>query len=903
MKKSFLHFLLLSAPFLTGTVVHAQVGAGLWSFSNPKPFGFISYQVTYSDDNNGIIVGDAGGIAKTTDGGGTWIYSAYTFKNNAGEVTKPTFNDVQFINASTAYAVGNKGAMIKSIDGGTNWTFITTPYFSTGAEINTVCFLDASTGYIAGDGDPVTRQYNIYKTTNGGATWVIDHQFAPPAEDWLDPAIYKIRFSPAGVGYVGGSNGLIWKYINGTWTDYSIKESTVFPNIRAKDTSYYPHSWDQLIDTVYSTYDDNAYGLNQQNYRALAIVNDTAIVVATQNNGGVIRINTATATGSYRLINNGSAIAQVYAPLGSNQMYNMVCKDGITVAGTSGDGKMLLSGDGGFNFTGIHIYPEGSTEAGISFLGIDITPSKRFSLCGESGIIADSLTSWRRPYKTVKQSAGFSGYGMESIEFYDAGNGIAAGTGGTMFRTTDGGATWQDISNASFNEWDYYSSIKFLSPTVLYAAASNGLFYKSNDKGTSFDLLFAEPDNGSIVATDFINEDTGWIAVNITYTDTVDFSNTFHPKIYRTVDGGNTWDSSATSFPVTDYDGFSAFYDIKFFNGSIGYASAAKGGIFKTTDGGITWTKQTNVPAFANDKVVNSISIADANTVYASGAQALVMKTVNGGNTWTMCNTGLPTLYANYQKILMYDAFQGMAFGNGAVFTTRDGGTTWSSYYAPVNDGFSAACFAPISGCTSGVCKKVFAGGFFRGNIMKFDAETVLPVKLGNLTGTPTAQGNQLSWTAFSQDALKYFDVERSADGTHFQKTGNSVYPDGMTRQSHKWLDADPLTGRNYYRVKSLENTGVVNYTNIVLINNSTAAKWSHQLMDNNLVLTSAAAVKGSITAQIFNNAGQVIATKNWKQNGGAFNDFVSLPPSAKGIYFVKMDNEGSQYNFNILIR
>src|SRR4051812_30183227 len=116
MKKTIVHFFLFLACCLIADLASAQVGSGLWSYSNPKPFGFVSYQLSYSDDNNGIIVGEAGGIAKTIDGGGTWTYFSYTLKNSTGEIPKPVFNDLQFVNATTVYAVGNGGAMVKSED-------------------------------------------------------------------------------------------------------------------------------------------------------------------------------------------------------------------------------------------------------------------------------------------------------------------------------------------------------------------------------------------------------------------------------------------------------------------------------------------------------------------------------------------------------------------------------------------------------------------------------------------------------------------------------------------------------------------------------------------------------------------------------------------------------------------
>lgn len=904
MKRKILHATAcLLSCFCIAHSAMAQLDNSQWKYSNPKPFGFVSYQISYADNNTALVVGEAGGIAKTTDGGGSWTYFGYATTNAAGEISRPVFNDVHFVNASLAYAVGNDGIMVKTMDGGTNWSLVTTPFYNDQMEINTVFFTDANTGYIAGDGDASTQQATIYKTINGGASWQPMHTFPAPAISWLSSAIYKIRFSANGVAYVGGAAGMVYKYENGNWYDYSITDTTVFPNVNAIDTVYYTN-WEGGIDTVETHYSDNIYGLSQQNYRAIAVLNDTVVVVGTQNNGGLIRINTSTAAGGYLMLNNGSSAASHYAPLNSPQIYNLATRDGITVAGTSSEGKILMSTDKGITWTANDVYPEGSSEAGISFYGIDISSANRFGLCGQAGIIADSTSSWRRPFVYTKKSLGFSGYGIASIAFADAVYGMAVGSGGTIIRTADAGNSWEDISNPSFNPWDTYTSIAYPSPNTVIAAASNGMFYKSFDRAVSFDLLFTEEHGGNLTAMDFINEDTGWLVANVRYPDNVNYVDTFHQIIYHTYDGGTTWDSSTTVLPFeTDYSLNNYLYEIKFLNGSIGYAAGANGTVYKTTDGGITWVHQTNVPSFASDKSIKCIAVADANTAYATGDQALVMKTIDGGNTWTLCNTGLPTLYANYPKILMYDANQGLLFASGAVYSTLNGGASWKPYYAPITDLLSAACFAPLAGCSSGICKKVYAAGLFRGNILKLDADVVLPVKFSNLTGTGTTAGNQLFWTAFAQEAVNYFEIERSVDGTNFQKIAGKVYPGGFNYQSYQWLDETAAAGRNYYRIKATERTGAVYYTNIVMIASKKAAKWNYMLSNDNLILNNIKVQQGNVTAMIMNQAGQLMAAKSWNQNGGAFNQVLLLPATAKGIYIVKIDNEGAVYSFKILIQ
>ncbi len=902
MKKFTFQFTAFVLLLLIMVNANAQLGNSQWKYSNPKPFGFVSYQISYADDNTALVVGEAGGIAKTLDGGGTWSYFSYAANNAAGNVTRPVFNDVQFVNVSLAYAVGTDGIMIKSIDGGTNWSLVNTPFYAEGKEISTVYFTSATTGYIGGDGDATTRRPTLYKTTNGGATWQVEYEFPAPAIDWIDGSILKVRFNAAGIGYVGGSGGLVWKY-DGTWKDYSITETTVFPNVRATDTVYY-ENWEGGYDTVITTTADNTFGLDQQNYRAIAILGDTVVVVGTQNNGGLIRINTSTATGDYLLLNNGSATATVYGTLGSPQIYNLASKDGITAAAASSNGDILLSNDRGYTWRTSGVYAEGTSESGIGFYGIDITSSNRFGMCGRAGIIADSVTSWRKPFIYVKKSLGFGGYGIESISFADANNGVAAGGGGAMLRTADAGTTWEDVSNPSFNPWDYYTSIANTSPNILLAAVSNGMFYKSFDRGSNFDLLFTEENAGNLTAMHFINEDTGWLVANVTYTDTITYDNTFHQIIYRTTDGGNTWDSSNTVFPiVADYSLNNYLYDIKFLNSSLGFVAGANGTVYKTIDGGINWVKLINVPVFAADKSIKSLAIADANTIYASGDQALVMKTTDGGNSWTLCNTGLPTLYANYPKLLTYDASQALLFSSGTVYSTNNGGASWTPYYAPINDQLAAATFAPVAGCNIGICKKVFAAGLFRGNILKLDADVVLPVKFSNLTGTGTSEGNQLFWTAFAQESVSYFEIERSADGTNFQKIANKVYPGSLNYQSYQWLDAAAATGRNYYRIKATEQSGAVYYTNIVMIATKKAPKWNYIVNSDNLILNNVKVQKGNVTAMVMNTSGQTVAAKTWNQQGGAFNQVIVLPATAKGVYVVKVDNEGAVYSFKIFIQ
>ncbi len=909
MKKVLLKALLLSVCTICALSVFAQVGEGYWSYSNPKPFGFDCTSVSYIDDNTGIVVGYNGAIGRTTDGGGTWSYFSYTFLNAGNTVTKPSFQDVQFVSATTVLAVGTGGAMVKSIDGGINWSLVKTPFYNSGTTISTVFFLNENYGAIAGD--TMGGLTSIYFTINGGANWTRATNLPEEGR-----SILKIRFNANGVGYAVGPNNeayedgginmnaLVWKFSNGGWENYSVRKTTFFPNVRDKDTTIIPHSWDEFSDTIYTTYEDNISGLNQSAYRGIAIVNDTAVVISAMNNGQIVRINTSTPEGSYLMINNGQVTPPHYRPLGSPIIWNLATNDGITIAGASGS-SLIVSTDKGFSFNRSDTAYLDGPARGLEYYGVDITPGNRFVLAGSAGVIADSLALWRRPYIAAKEEASpfFGGGGLSTIQFLDGKKGIGAGGVGALLITNDGGDTWEDRTTPGFSDFDGYTSIAYLSADNLMATTSSGGFYKSSDEGVAFDLLFQEPNGGSFPAMHFANKDTGFIIANVTTFLSEDPWTLYHKIAYYTTDGGFTWDSAVNQFPTTsDYSQAANAYDIKFLDSKIGFIVGDQGSIYKTTDGGHTWSKKT-VP---NDVtgILQSISIVNANIAYVSGWGGAVLKTIDGGETWEYANNGLPTLYANYGKVLSYDANQVMVFSNADVYTTKDGGQSWTSFYSTVGGlkMISNACFAPMENCSTGVCKKVFVS-ISSGQILKFDADRVLPVKFSNLTASATAQGNQLFWTSFSQKSVRDFVVEGSGNGTTFTQLSGKITADGLDYQSHTWLHTNAPAGKYYYRVKATEKDGAVFYTNIVSLSSIKAAGWKHQVSNGTLIFNNPQAKAGTVNVQVVNASGQLIAAKNWNQSGGAFNNLLLLPANAHGIHYVKLVNEGTVYSFKILIQ
>jgi len=99
-------------------------------------------------------VGDVGKIARSTDAGNTWQVQAIQLNNY--------LDCVYFINSNFGFAGGQYGALIRTTDGGNHWTIINT---GLRFPVITIRFFTSLHGFI------VTSGGEVAESTDGGLTW------------------------------------------------------------------------------------------------------------------------------------------------------------------------------------------------------------------------------------------------------------------------------------------------------------------------------------------------------------------------------------------------------------------------------------------------------------------------------------------------------------------------------------------------------------------------------------------------------------------------------------------------------------------------------------------------------------------------------------------------------------
>ncbi len=145
-----------------------------------------------------------------------------------------------------------------------------------------------------------------------------------------------------------------------------------------------------------------------------------------------------------------------------------------------------------------------------------------------------------------------------------------------------------------------------------------------------------------------------------------------------------------------------------------------------------------------------------------------------------------------------------------------------------------------------------------------------LPVKFVSITAVQRSGGNEVEWKVEEEQDIASYEVERSTDGRQFVKVG---VVSASSSRLYNWLDAYPLAGEVFYRVKSVSNRGQAAYSSIVKI---TASKghtgftvYPNPVTDGQIRVKMGNQPEGRYQLQLLNSLGQVFCRQQVQHSGG----------------------------------
>lgn len=253
---------------------------------------------------------------------------------------------------------------------------------------------------------------------------------------------------------------------------------------------------------------------------------------------------------------------------------------------------------------------------------------------------------------------------IQTVKFISANTGFVI-NGGTIYKTTDYGETWTGNSLSSKN-------LYFLDDQQGYAYGGiNEGIYLTTDGGLSWNGIHSGGNFDSRVTDlEFFTQDTGFCITN--------FEDTENYTLKQTTDGGSSWTVVTTPFTPRS---ISLTGNCEIWAGGTRYAGHFNVPLYlyHSSDKGLTWDSVYVAESNYYPQSINEIRFFNSFEGYACHNSNLYT-TINGGNTWTESN-----ISATYPNGMMAtscswtDPLHGYFAGRaGGLARTADRGLTFT---------------------------------------------------------------------------------------------------------------------------------------------------------------------------------------------------------------------------------
>jgi subtilisin family serine protease len=179
----------------------------------------------------------------------------------------------------------------------------------------------------------------------------------------------------------------------------------------------------------------------------------------------------------------------------------------------------------------------------------------------------------------------------------------------------------------------------------------------------------------------------------------------------------------------------------------------------------------------------------------------------------------------------------------------------------------------------------------FSGFIVQTTVST-LPVRLEYFTGIKQGTTNLLNWKADCSNLSEAaFEIQRSSDGANFNSIGNRVTRLQDCSLATSFIDVSPLPGKNFYRLKIVENRSITRYTHTILLqgNQSDITLYPTLLQKGGTVQVNFIGEKGNLV--IVDALGKRVLTRTIRNGIQS----LSLNLQVSGTYYYSVRNDKGQ--------
>lgn len=529
-------------------------------------------------------------------------------------------------------------------DRGANWAHLGNGL----TESNSLSLLAVPDG--SGGNDIIVGTTNgIFRSSDDGASW-------SPAGSGV-PANLSIYALTAGPNGAGGTNLYAGTYLGdayrstdggGSWTAIHSGLPLGQAHVHAMTTTA---SGTVLAGTGNGIYRSTNFGASWTRVFTL-------YGLSFARNGATLYAGTS--NGVYRSTNDGASWTPINTGLNYTWVYAMAAiPEGSSVTLFAGAGGVLRSTDGGASWAPAS---DGLTNTSVQVL---ITAPR-----ADGGTDLYAGTS-EGIFRTSDLGASWTNVSFvysypQGLDVTPSGA-ILAGTDADVFRSTDGGATWTD-TQVNAPTLDFAINPHGVAGVSLFAGGATSGMFKSTDDGATWVAANNSLDDLEVNSVGAVPNGSGGTNV---------IAGTYSGIFVSTNDGGYWQHVEPNAMPL-DW--------VVTPNGSGGHDvfGGGFGGVWRSTDGGMTWT-----PRGLGGEIPQAMAATGGGArLFAGGSPFGVHRSTDGGATWSPVHDGLTNLAIT--ALLSPDGTNLFAGGAGGVYLTTDQGESWT----PVGEGLTTGVFS-----------------------------------------------------------------------------------------------------------------------------------------------------------------------------------------------------------------
>ncbi len=561
---------------------------------------------------------------------------------------------------------------------------------------------------------------------------------------------------------------------------------------------------------------------------------------------------------------------------------------------------------------------------------------------GSSFTKVSDWAGWNLSNTTIgTTSEGSSRYvHADNHRLFMTGSTVWSCTDGGLFKTTNGGSTWQSLNGGLQTAQIYPNiSVSRTDPNyMLLGLQDNGTFVYRGIPGCKR-VIGAD---GFSTAIDPSNDNIG-------------FAEYYFLNLKKSSDKGNT-------FPTTSYSNgynslnvpnenacFNAPFVFAYNNTNIMYAgtiylkkSTNKGGSWSNANGGAV------LSGSSNPIITLATAPTDDNTVYISASpggtvRSRLYRSTDGGATTVNITGTLPDRY--YSKIAVDPADKNRVaitvsgFGTSHVFITHDGGSSWTDIgqglpdvpantlafdpnntsilyvgndigiyfatdvpitspgasalvnWAPYNEGFTDATLVSdmVITTTNKLRLATYGRGLWERDLAVAPASGV---QLSELQLSVTGSRDLVTFKARHEAEVDHYELEYSTDGNQFRSAGTRT-PSARTGgvpNLYEMTHADGAgTVAGYYRIRIVMTDGHSFYSGLLKVNRTMDGKMKiyPNPVSNKLQFNITAPVQGIANVTVVDYSGRIVTQRSISVQKGANNIILPLPGGNAGAYRV----------------